>query len=279
MQTVLPGMCWPETNKEKMKIILRTVGITLAAASFHAQACKVFLQDNIELPHNAIDVRNVDRLVLTRHYLTAKEWTKEGATAQVEATAFDSENNPKELATSRRKSIVAFLMQLGLSKDDIFASERIIKLKKGKIDPDDKWQIGVEFVPKCSPSGCQSLCNTPRLSGVVSYAVTADTPGPSPDSLAFTCGDQREPAKASVLRSETWTPRTEEKELTLEGDTGLGKRAPLAGICYRITTSAREYIGMTDTQGHTARIQLLGPEYTTIEMKVDADRYGVSGGY
>jgi hypothetical protein len=42
---------------------------------------------------------------------------------------------------------------------------------------------------------------------------------------------------------------------------------------------AREYIGMTDNQGRTERIQLLGPGYTKVKMKVDVNRYGVSGGY
>lgn len=274
------GTCWHTTNNgTHMKSILYAAGFALAVVSLQAQACKIFLQDNIELPRNSAAVSNIDRLALTRHYLTAREWTTEGTSAEVEATAFDSETNPKELAASRRKNITAFLMQLGLSNDDMFVSERVIKLNKGRIDPDDKWQIGVNFVPKCPPSGCENLCNTPKLKGVASYAITANTPGPAPGSLSFTCGDKREPANGRILRSESWIPHTEEKELTLVGDVGFGKRGPLAGICYRVTTSAREYIGMTDEQGRTARMQLLGPEYTTIEMKVDPDRYGVSGGY
>ncbi|MFT4064760.1 hypothetical protein [Paraburkholderia sp.] len=63
--------------------------------------------------------------------------------------------------------------------------------------------------------------------------------------------------------------------MTLIGVDNLGKREPLAEICYRVTTSARQYVGMTDDQGRTERMQVLGPEYTKIEMKVDADRLPV----
>jgi hypothetical protein len=256
-----------------MKSIGYALGAVAVTLSLQVHACTVFLQDNIQLPFNAPDVSNSDRLSLTRHYLTAKEWTTEGANAEVDAAAFETERNARELAALRAKNIKAFLMQLGLGENRIHVRERVIKLSNGKIDRDDKWQIGVEFVPKCPLSGCQSLCNTPKLQGVVSHAVTADTPGPVPGSNRYTCGDKREPTNAHILYTEVWTARTEEKALTLTGRDVFGKQQPFADICYRVTTSAREYIGMTDKQGHTERMQLLGPERTQIEMKVEADRY------
>ncbi|TDN70671.1 hypothetical protein [Paraburkholderia sp. BL10I2N1] len=260
-----------------MKFIGYALGAVAVAISLQSHACSVFLQSNIQLPLNAADVSNSDRLSLTRRYLTAREWTTEGASAEVDAVAFESEQNPKELAALRGKNVKTFLMRLGLDKDKIFVHERVIKLSKGKVDPDDKWQIGVEFVPNCPSSGCQNLCNTPKLQGVASYAVTADTLGPAPGSNSFTCGDKREPTKARILETQVWTVRTQEKSLTLVGNDSFGKQEPLSDICYRVTTSAREYIGMTDDQGRTERMQLLGPEHTKIEMKVDADRYPVNG--
>ena|GEM_PF-7016750 len=258
-----------------MKSISYVLGTVALAISLQSHACKVFLQDNMQLPFNAPDVSNSDRLSLTRHYLTAKEWTTEGVTVAVDAGAFESERNPQELAALRAGNIKAFLMQLGLGENRIHVRERLIKLSDGNIDKDDKWQIGVEFVPNCPSSGCQSLCNTPKLQGVVSHAVTTDTPGPISGSDRFTCGDKREPTNVRVLDTEVWTTHTEEKSLTMIGHDSFGKREPLTNICYRVTTSAREYIGMTDNRGRTERMQLLGPERTRIEMKVDADRYPV----
>jgi hypothetical protein len=258
-----------------MKFIGYILGVVAMAISLQSHACSVFLQDNIQLPLNSVEIGNSDRLSLTRHYLTAKEWTAGGASAEVDAAAFESEQNPKKLAALRGENLKEFLTQLGLDKEKIYVRERVIKLGSNKIDPDDRWQIGVEFVPNCPSSGCQNLCNSPRLQGVVSHAVTIDTPGPPPGSNGFTCGDNREPTQARVIEARTRTARTEEKSLTLVGNDGSGKQAVLADTCYRVTTSAREYIGMTDDQGHTARLQLLGPEYTKIEVKVDAGRYPV----
>src|ERR1700751_3608982 len=103
-----------------MKFTIYTLGAILFAISIHSEACSIFLQDNIQLPLNSVNLTNRDRLALTRHYLTAREWTEEGARADVEAVAFDSEVNPKGLAASRGRSIKAFLMQLGLDNDDIY---------------------------------------------------------------------------------------------------------------------------------------------------------------
>jgi hypothetical protein len=259
-----------------MKFIACVLGVIAVAISLQSHACSVFLQDNIQLPFNAGDVGNNDRLALTRHYLTAREWTAEGASAAIEATAFETERNPKELAALRGKNVENFLVQLGMDKGKIYVHERVIALSKRKVDPDDKWQIGVEFVPVCSSSGCQHLCNTSNLQGVASHAMTTDTPGPAPGSGGFTCGDKHEPTAARILEAEVWTAHTEEESLTLIGSDRSGKQVSLSDVCYRVTTSARAYIGMTDDQGRTEHMQLLGPEHTKIEMKVDANRYPVN---
>ncbi|KUZ65322.1 hypothetical protein WI36_27295 [Burkholderia ubonensis] len=62
--------------------------------------------------------------------------------------------------------------------------------------------------------------------------------------------------------------RTEDKALFLGSSS-----KPLAHVCYRITTSAARYVGVTDERGQIERMQLLGPEYTRIEVKVDATKY------
>ncbi|MGU7774937.1 hypothetical protein ACV229_32770 [Burkholderia sp. MR1-5-21] len=230
-------------------------------------ACKVMELDIMRLPLNSIEVGNSDRLSLVRHFLTAREWTREGASASIDAAAFAWERNPKELAKLRGESMKSFLVQLGMDPQDVWVQERIIRAKDGKPDPDDVHQVGVEFVPKCPPEGCQSLCNTPGLQGDVSYAVTAATPGPGKDGDRFTCADKREPAMARIVSTERWTAHTEDKALFLGSPS-----KPLAHVCYRITTSANRYVGMTDERGKTERMQLLGPEYTRIEIKVDATK-------
>ncbi|RQS02803.1 hypothetical protein DIE07_33645 [Burkholderia sp. Bp9002] len=241
--------------------------LALALCSSQTYACKVLELDNMQLPLNSVEVGNSDRLSLVRHFLTAREWTREGASASIDAAAFAWERNPTELAKLRGEAMKSFLVQLGMNPRDVWVQERIIQGKDGKPDPGDVHQVGVEFVPKCPPEGCQSLCNTPGLRGVASYAVTAATPGPQPDGDRFTCADKREPAMARIVATERWTARTEDKALFLGSPS-----TPLAHVCYRITTSATHYVGMTDERGQTGRMQLLGPEYTRIEVKLDATK-------
>lgn len=238
-----------------------------ASCMMQANACVVSLMDNMQLPLNSSDIGNSNRLSIVRHYLAAREWTTEGATVQIEAAAFNSENNPERLAKARGEDMKSFLVNLGMRPDDVHIQERIIATRNRATDPDDDKQIRVAFYPKCPPTGCQDLCNEPNSRGVVSYAVTSTTPGPARGSERFTCGDMREPSHARFVESELWTPRTTDKTLTLSAE---GK--PLATVCYRISTSAGRYIGMTDSEGKTQRMQLLGPERTTIEVKVDAAR-------
>ncbi|WP_175965047.1 hypothetical protein [Burkholderia sp. BCC0322] len=229
-----------------------------------ADACKIMLTDSMQLPVNSVEIGNSDRLSVVRHYLTAKEWTREGTSVSIEATAYDWEKQPVHLARQRGVQMKSFLVQLGMVPDDIHVGERIVSRRNGKLDPDDAKQLWVQFVPKCPPAGCQSLCNSPGTQGVASYAVTPETPGPPPGSNRFTCDDDREPAQARFVTSEHWTARTRNQTLfLLDGD-----KKPLARICYRISTSATQYIGMTDERGQTATMQLLGPEYTRIELKL-----------
>ncbi|MGU3780774.1 hypothetical protein [Burkholderia metallica] len=229
-----------------------------------ADACTILLTDSMQLPVNSAEISNSDRLSVVRHYLTASEWTREGASASIDATAYDWEKQPVQLARQRGAQMKSFLAQLGMAPDDIHVGERIVSRRNGKFDPDDAKQLWVQFVPKCPPAGCQSLCNSPGTPGVASYALTRATPGPAPGSNRFTCDDDREPAHARFVSSERWTARTRNETLFLRD----GDEKPLAHVCYRISTSAAQYIGMTDERGQTATMQLLGPEYTRIELKI-----------
>ncbi|HDR9507702.1 hypothetical protein C5615_14510 [Burkholderia cepacia] len=236
----------------------------LLSLPIQANACKILLTDSMELPLNSTEIANSDRLAVVRHYLTAREWTREGAAASIDATAYDWENRPNRLARQRGAQMKSFLVQLGMSPNDIYVGERIVSRRNGKLDPDDRKQLWVQFVPKCPPAGCQSLCNSASTPGVASYALTPETPGPQPDSTRFSCGDSREPTSARFVTTERWTAHTRNQTLLLRNQ----DQKPLMRICYRISTSATQYIGMTDEHGETATMQLLGPEYTRIELKL-----------
>ncbi|WP_175857413.1 hypothetical protein [Burkholderia anthina] len=229
-----------------------------------ADACKILLTDSMQLPLNSIEISNAGRLSVVRHYLTAREWTREGTMASVEATAYDWENQPMQLARQRGTQMKAFLVRLGMAPADIYVSERIVSRRNGKLDRDDAKQLWIQFAPKCPPAGCQHLCNSPDTPGVASHALPTETPGPRLDSARFTCGDNREPTPARFVTTERWTEHTRDQTLFLRNE----REKPLAHICYRISTSAMQYVGMTDEQGQTGTIQLLGPEYTRIELKL-----------
>lgn len=247
-----------------MKHALAVILGAFLSLPIQADACTILLTDSMELPLNSAEIANSDRLAVARHYLAAREWTREGATASIDAAAYEWENRPKQLARQRGAQMQSFLVQLGMSPDDIYVDERIVSRRNGRLDPDDKKQLWIQFVPKCPPAGCQDLCNSAGAPGVASHALTPATPGPEPDSVRFSCGDVREPAPARFVTTERWTARTRHQTLLLRDR----DRKPLMHTCYRISTSATQYIGMTDEHGETATMQLLGPEYTRIELRL-----------
>jgi len=237
---------------------------TTALASLPAGACTVLLTDTMTLPLNSADIGNGDRLSITRHYMAAREWTSEGAMAAIDAAAFEWERFPAALARQRGERLKSFLILLGMKADDIAVSERVISGAKDKLDQDEQRQLGVQFVPKCPDKGCQSLCNAADMPGVATHAETEDMRAQSSPADGFGCANIGDSTRARVLLREQWTPQTIEAPMVLRND----DHTPLAGVCYRITTSARQYIGITDAQGQTEKIQVLGPEYTRIEVTI-----------
>ncbi|VWD06554.1 hypothetical protein BLA18112_04363 [Burkholderia lata] len=248
-----------------MKRTFVSLLIALLLGPVQANACKVLLTDSIQLPLNSTEISNSARLSLVRHYLTAREWTQEGAMATIDALAYEWEHKPAQLARQRGEQMKSFLVGLGMAPDDVYVQERIFARKDGEFDADSAKQIWVQFVPKCPPAGCQQLCNTPGLEGVASYAITPATPGPPPGADRLTCGDDPAPARTRVVTATRWTERTNDNPLTLLDD----QKRPLARTCYRISTSAARYSGMTDERGRTGPVQLLGPEFTKIEIRIE----------
>ena len=247
-----------------MKPIFFPLFIAVLLGPIHANACKILLTDSMQLRLNSAAVSNSARLSLVRHYLTAREWTEEGAMATIDALAYEWERNPVQLAKQRGEQMKSFLVELGMAPDDVYVQERVFSSKDGKLDADSAKQIWVQFVPKCPPAGCQQLCNRPGLEDVASFAITPATPGPPPNADGLTCGGDLAPEHTRVVTTTRWTARTSDGSLTLLDD----RKQPLARACYRISTSAARYSGLTDEHGQTERMQLLGPEYTKIEIGI-----------
>ncbi|WP_338640552.1 hypothetical protein [Burkholderia pyrrocinia] len=238
--------------------------IPILLGPVQASACQILLTDSMQLPLNSTAVSNSDRLSLVRHYLTAREWTREGAMATIDALAYEWERDPAQLAKLRGEQMKSFLIALGMAPEDVHVQERVFSRKNGRFDADSAKQLWVQFVPKCPLAGCQQLCNRPGLQGVVSFAITPATPGPPPGADRLTCGDDLEPEHTRVVTTTRWTAHTSDSTLTLLDD----QKRPLARTCYRISTSAARYSGMTDERGQTERMQLLGPEDTKIEIRI-----------
>lgn len=248
-----------------MKRCIRIFAIAGFLFFTHAEACVVLLSDSIALPLNSADMGNSDRLSVVRHYLTAREWTSEGARAEIDASAYKWEHEPTRLAKERGERLRRFLIQLGMNSADIFLSDHIVANDEDKLDDDEKKQLGVQFFPKCPSTGCQYLCNTAGTQGAASHAITPTTPGPTFEHDNFNCGNVNAPPGAHVFMREQWTPKTIDTSIVLMKKDGT----PFSNVCYRITTSATQHMGITDATGRTDRVQMLGAEYTKIEIKLD----------
>ncbi len=95
--------------------------------------------------------------------IEARKWPVAGIRGIISAGAYVGEKSPKELAKDRASHIEAYLLQLGIKKENIWTDTRLISkenaFNNGKFQAE---QISVEFVPICE-GGCSKLCNDPRV--------------------------------------------------------------------------------------------------------------------
>lgn len=130
-----------------------------------SRACTVGEEMQTQLPFNAIDISNADRLAIADIFTEAKKWPDVKIQAVVIAGAYKGENNLDRLKDARAESVKAYLQQLGINQENIiiekktFTDDMVTKTHSGSVTVH---QIVVELTPICE-GGCARLCDDPRV--------------------------------------------------------------------------------------------------------------------
>lgn len=128
-------------------------------------ACTIGEEALAQLPFNAIDISNADRLGIANAVLRAKRWPEVQIQAVVIAGAYKGENNVEMLKETRAENVKAYLQQLGIKSGNIlidkktFTDAMVTKHADGTLTIH---QIVVELTPICKDS-CAWLCSDPRV--------------------------------------------------------------------------------------------------------------------
>ena len=144
---------------------LVTVFFALVHIHGSAVACTIGEEMQAQLPLNAIDISNADRLAIADIVIEARKWPDVQIQAVVIAGAYKGEVNFDRLKEVRAENVRAYLQQLGIKSDNIlidkktFTDEMVVRHSDGTLTIH---QIVVELTPICKGS-CAWLCDDPRV--------------------------------------------------------------------------------------------------------------------
>ncbi|WP_321790117.1 hypothetical protein [Burkholderia pyrrocinia] len=130
-----------------------------------AVACTVGEEEQVQLPFNAADISNADRLAIANIVIEAKKWPDVEIQAVVIAGAYKDEESVERLKEIRAENVKAYLQQLGIKRVNIlidkktFTDEMVVKHPDGTLTIH---QIVIELTPICKGS-CARLCDDPRV--------------------------------------------------------------------------------------------------------------------
>ena len=129
-----------------------------------AHACTIKEFTSMRLPFNSVHLSNADRLSIVNSVLEARKWPDVDVQAVIIAGAYVGERNGEKLKSERAAVVRAYLMQLGIKRENILIdpktlTDEMVKKPDGSLN---LYQIEIELVPLCKGS-CESLCNDPRV--------------------------------------------------------------------------------------------------------------------
>jgi hypothetical protein len=130
-----------------------------------ARACTIGEEMQTQLPFNATEISNADRLAIADIVIEAKKWPDVQIQAVVIAGAYKGEDDLDRLKDARAANVRAYLQQLGIKSGNIitdkktFTDDMVVKIPGGSLTVN---QIVVELTPICEGS-CARLCNDPRV--------------------------------------------------------------------------------------------------------------------
>lgn len=136
-----------------------------AFLSVPAVACTIGEEVQAQLPFNATDISNRDRLAIADIVIEARKWPDVEIQAVVIAGAYKRERNVERLKETRAENVKAYLRDLGIKGDNIlidrktFTDEMVARNSDGALTVH---QVVVELTPICKGS-CAWLCNDPRV--------------------------------------------------------------------------------------------------------------------
>ncbi|HDR9484120.1 hypothetical protein BLA13014_05276 [Burkholderia aenigmatica] len=144
-------------------LLANLLALSIFASTPLAYACTISTDMADTLPLNATDIPNKARVRIAEMVLEARNWPNVDIRGIVYAGGYVRERNPSDLAYRRAVALKAYLIQLGISEQNIWVDTRTIKYPD--IDNDGRPslnQIAVTLVPICD-GGCERLCSDPRV--------------------------------------------------------------------------------------------------------------------
>ncbi|WP_241239129.1 hypothetical protein [Burkholderia stagnalis] len=149
----------------KFSFVVTLLVTATAFLSAPVVACTIGESMQAQLPPNATDISNKDRVAIADIVIEAKKWPDVEIQAIAIAGAYKFEKNIEQLKNARAANVETYLRQLGIKEGNIlidkrtFPDDMVIKHPNGTINIH---QIIVELTPICKGS-CAWLCDDPRV--------------------------------------------------------------------------------------------------------------------
>ncbi|RQS70429.1 hypothetical protein DID96_14875 [Burkholderia sp. Bp8963] len=146
MRTILPG------------IFFTLISFAALCVSGKASACSFALQYGGKIQHGITTISNADRVALAELLVTVRDSVAKDGPVVIYGFADDNEHHAETIAYRRAEAVREYLLSLGILRDRINIDTKIWR-SDSLVPPSERNQIEVEFVPACSPSGCESPCD------------------------------------------------------------------------------------------------------------------------
>ncbi len=160
---------WADVSKRKsrewrsgMRIISLGIFCVLISVgvphlSGKAFACSVALQYGGKLESGVTSLSNVDRVELANLLITVRDSAAREGAVVIYGFANENERNALVVARRRAEAVQEYLLSLGVWRHRINVDTKIWR-NASLVPVSQRNQIEVEFIPACSPGGCENPC-------------------------------------------------------------------------------------------------------------------------
>ncbi|WP_080970863.1 OmpA family protein [Burkholderia cepacia] len=134
-----------------------------------AFACSFPLQYGGKIERGVTSLSNADRVELADLLITVRDGAAKDGPVVIYGFADGSEQDALTVARRRAESVEVYLQNLGISRSRINIDTKMWR-NDSLILPSQRNQIEIEFIPACSPGGCNNPCGTIMLGRYIGIA-------------------------------------------------------------------------------------------------------------